>query len=146
MRPRAFSNAVVASLFFLPALVLSAPDTTFTKLMSWVQAVRSGGPILEESIVEVSADKLVVSSGDVFTLSWDSTGSRSCVAEGAWTGPLSTSGSVSLQSYGVGERTFAVTCIGDQGEAVSEPVSVLFVLNEQQKRVQSAMSAIFATF
>jgi hypothetical protein len=25
-------------------------------------------------------------------------------------------------------------------------VSVLFVLNEQQKRVQSAMSAIFATF
>jgi hypothetical protein len=140
------SRAAAVALFLLPASVFAAPDATFTKLMSWVQAVRSGGSIPEESVVEVSVDKLVVSSSDVFTLSWYATGSSSCAAEGAWTGALSVSGSLSLQSYGVGERTFAVTCITYQGEIVSEAVSVLFVLNEQQKQVQSAVSAIFATF
>ena len=146
MSLRVISSAVVAALLLLSASAFAAPDTTFMRLMSWVQAVRSGGSAPEGLIVEVSVDELVVSSGDTFTLSWDSTGSSSCAAEGSWTGALSTSGSLSLQSYGVGERRFTVTCIGDQGETVSELVSVLFVLNEQQKQVQSAVSAIFATF
>ena len=94
--------------------------------------------------VSLEADSTAVTSGDNFTLSWSSTDATSCEASGSWTGTLDPSGTLTQQAYGLGERTFSLTCSGDGGEASSSPLVVQFEVSPaQQASVAAAAFSIF---
>lgn len=94
--------------------------------------------------VSLEADSTAVTSGDNFTLSWSSTDATSCEASGSWTGTLDPSGTLIQQAYGLGERTFSLTCSGDGGEASSSPLVVQFEVSPAQQA--SAVAAAFSIF
>lgn len=94
--------------------------------------------------VSLEADSTAVTSGDNFTLSWSSTDATSCEASGSWTGTLDPSGTLTQQAYGLGERTFSLTCSGDGGEASSSPLVVQFEVSPAQQA--SAVAAAFSIF
>ena len=94
--------------------------------------------------VNLETDSTAVTSGDNFTLSWSSTDATSCEASGSWTGTLDPSGTLTQQAYGLGERTFSLTCSGDGGEASSSPLVVQFEVSPaQQASVAAAAFSIF---
>ena len=94
--------------------------------------------------VSLEADSTAVTSGGNFTLSWSSTDATSCEASGSWTGTLDPSGTLTQQAYGLGERTFSLTCSGDGGEASSSPLVVQFEVSPAQQA--SAVAAAFSIF
>ena len=96
--------------------------------------------------VSLETDSAAVTSGDSFTLSWSSTDATSCEASGSWTGTLDATGSLTQQAYGLGERSFSITCSGDGGEATSSPVVIQFEISPAQQASAAAVSAAFSIF
>ena len=96
--------------------------------------------------VSLETDSAAVTSGDSFTLSWSSTDATSCEASGSWTGTLDPTGSLTQQAYGLGERSFSITCSGDGGEATSSPVVIQFEISPAQQASAAAVSAAFSIF
>ena len=96
--------------------------------------------------VSLETDSAAVKSGDSFTLSWSSTDATSCEASGSWTGTLDATGSLTQQAYGLGERSFSITCSGDGGEATSSPVVIQFEISPAQQASAAAVSAAFSIF
>jgi len=69
----------------------------------------------------LAASATDVKSGDAVTLTWSSTNANSCMASGAWSGTLATSGS---QNQPVSATaTYTITCTGAEGSA-SKSVTV----------------------
>ena len=95
--------------------------------------------------VDLSTDQTAVTSGDTFTLTWSSTDATACEASGSWTGSLGTSGSSAQQAYGLGERSYSITCSGDGGETSSTPVLIQFETSAAQQASAVAVSAIIST-
>lgn len=95
--------------------------------------------------VSLDTDSSVVTSGETFTLSWSSTDATSCEASGSWTGALDPTGSLTQQAYGVGSRSYTVTCSGDGGETSSTPVLIQFETSAAQQASAVAVSAIIST-
>lgn len=96
--------------------------------------------------VSLETDSAAVASGDSFTLSWSSTDATSCEASGSWTGTLDATGSLTQQAYGLGERSFSITCSGDGGETTSSPVVIQFEISPAQQASAAAVSAAFSIF
>ena len=94
----------------------------------------------------LSSDETVVTSGDTFTLNWSSTDATACEASGSWTGSLGTSGSSAQQAYGIGERSFSITCSGDGGDSPSSEVVIQFEISPAQQASAAAVSAAFSVF
>lgn len=66
--------------------------------------------------VLLSATKTSILVGRETTLSWSSTGANTCVASGAWSGPLATTaGSTTITSSVAGIYSYTVTCTGPGG-------------------------------
>ncbi|MDC6459018.1 hypothetical protein PQY66_01605 [Luminiphilus sp.] len=96
--------------------------------------------------VDLSTDQTAVTSGDTFTLTWSSTDATACEASGSWTGSLGTSGSSAQQAYGIGERSFSITCSGDGGDSPSSEVVIQFEISPAQQASAAAVSAAFSVF
>lgn len=60
--------------------------------------------------VTLSASATAVYKGDTVTLTWSSTNATACVAGGAWTGNLATSGSQAISVTNLGVSTYLVNC------------------------------------
>ena len=138
--------------FGLPIVASAAPSDTFSRLLLVLQSLQpektlgNGEAATSAPIINVSASQSVVISGETLILTWSSTNATSCEALGSWRGDLQTSGSLEQQAYGIGERSFSITCIGNGGTAVSTPVVVRFELSPVQRAAQAAVSAAMSTF
>ena len=143
----------VALVFFgLPIVASAAPDDTFAQLLLVLQSLQpektlgGGDAATSAPTINVSASQSAVISGETLILTWSSTNATSCEALGSWRGDLQTSGFLEQQAYGIGERSFSITCIGNGGTAVSTPVVVRFELSPVQRAAQAAVSAAMSTF
>ena len=138
--------------FGLPIVASAAPSDTFSRLLLVLQSLQpektlgNGEATTSAPIINVSASQSVVISGETLILTWSSTNATSCEALGSWRGDLQTSGSLEQQAYGIGERSFSITCIGNGGTTVSTPVVVRFELSPVQRAAQAAVSAAMSTF
>ena len=138
--------------FGLPIVASAAPSDTFSRLLLVLQSLQpektlgNGDAATSAPIINVSASQSVVISGESLILTWSSTNATSCEALGSWRGDLQTSGSLEQQAYGIGERSFSITCIGNGGTTVSTPVVVRFELSPVQRAAQAAVSAAMSTF
>ena len=142
-----------ALIFFgLPIVASAAPSDTFSRLLLVLQSLQpdktagDGDAATSAPIINVSTSQSVVISGETLILTWSSTNATSCEALGSWRGDLQTSGSLEQQAYGIGERSFSITCIGSGGTTVSTPVVVRFELSPVQRAAQAAVSAVMSTF
>ena len=148
------NKILTAALFFfcLPIIASAAPSDTFSRLLLVLQSLQpektlgNGEAATSAPIINVSTSQSVVISGETLILTWSSTNATSCEALGSWRGDLQTSGSLEQQAYGVGERSFSITCIGNGGTTVSTPVVVRFELSPVQRAAQAAVSAAMSTF
>ena len=126
----------------------ATPASIFIELLKELQIQRTDAaeqaPI--QPTVDLSVDRSVINSGEAFILTWSSSGLTSCEAQGGWTGDLEIAGSLRLQSYGIGERTFSVQCTGDGGDVSSEPITVRFMISPKQRSNQAAIAAIMSAF
>ena len=131
-----------------PIYTHAAPSNIFIELLKALETQRSGtakqAPV--QPTVELSVDRPVVTSGETFILTWSSSGSTSCEAQGGWTGDLEISGSARLQSYGIGQRAFAIQCAGDGGDVSLTTVTVRFAISPEQRNTQAAIAAMFSIF
>jgi hypothetical protein len=137
-----------ALIFFgLPIVASAAPSDTFAQLLLVLQSLQpektlgDGDSTTSAPTINLSASQSVVISGEILTLTWSSSNATSCEALGSWRGDLQTSGSLDQQTYGIGERSFSITCLGDGGTTVSTPVIVRFELSPSQRAAQAAVSA-----
>ena len=137
-----------ALIFFgLPIVASAAPSDTFAQLLLVLQSLQpekslgDGDTTTSAPTINLSASQSVVISGETLTLTWSSSNATSCEALGAWRGDLQTSGSLDQQTYGIGERSFSITCLGDGGTTVSTPVIVRLELSPSQRAAQAAVSA-----
>ena len=142
-----------ALIFFgLPVVASAAPSDTFAQLLLVLQSLQpektlgDGDAVTSAPTINVSASQSAVISGETLILTWSSTNATSCEALGSWRGDLQTSGSLEQQAYGIGERSFSITCIGSGGTTVSTPVVVRFELSPVQRAAQAAVSAVISTF
>ena len=142
-----------ALIFFgLPIVASAAPSDTFAQLLLVLQSLQpektlgDGDTATSAPTINLSASQSVVISGETLTLTWSSSNATSCEALGSWRGDLQTSGSLDQQTYGIGERSFSITCLGDGGTTVSTPVIVRFELSPSQRAAQAAVSAAMSTF
>jgi hypothetical protein len=142
-----------ALIFFgLPIVASAAPSDTFAQLLLVLQSLQpektlgDGDTTTLAPTINLSASQSVVISGEILTLTWSSSNATSCEALGSWRGDLQTSGSLEQQTYGIGERSFSITCLGDGGTTVSTPVIVRFELSPSQRAAQAAVSAAMSTF
>jgi hypothetical protein len=142
-----------ALIFFgLPIVASAAPSDTFAQLLLVLQSLQpektlgDGDTTTLAPTINLSASQSVVISGEILTLTWSSSNATSCEALGSWRGDLQTSGSLDQQTYGIGERSFSITCLGDGGTTVSTPVIVRFELSPSQRAAQAAVSAAMSTF
>jgi hypothetical protein len=112
----------------------------------WGQFSARGGnsPGPAAPTVDLSTDQTAVTSGDTFTLTWSSTDATACEASGSWTGSLATSGSSAQQAYGLGERSYSITCSGDGGDSPSSQIVVRFDISPAQQASAVAVSAVFS--
>jgi hypothetical protein len=53
-----------------------------------------------------------VMPGQSATLTWSSANATACTASGAWSAPVTTSGSVSVMLQGTGAQTYTLSCSG----------------------------------
>ena len=138
--------------FGLPIVASAAPSDTFSRLLLVLQSLQpaktlgDGDAATSAPIINVSTSQSVVISGETLILTWSSTNATSCEALGSWRGDLQTSGSLEQQAYGIGERSFSITCMGSGGTTVSTPVVVRFELSPVQRAAQAAVSAVMSTF
>jgi hypothetical protein len=138
--------------FGLPIVASAAPSDTFAQLLLVLQSLQpektlgDGDTTTLAPTINLSASQSVVISGEILTLTWSSSNATSCEALGSWRGDLQTSGSLEQQTYGIGERSFSITCLGDGGTTVSTPVIVRFELSPSQRAAQAAVSAAMSTF
>ena len=142
-----------ALIFFgLPIVASAAPSDTFAQLLLVLQSLQpektlgDGDTTTLAPTINLSASQSVVISGETLTLTWSSSNATSCEALGSWRGDLQTSGSLEQETYGIGERSFSITCIGSGGTTVSTPVVVRFELSPVQRAAQAAVSAVMSTF
>jgi hypothetical protein len=142
-----------ALIFFgLPIVASAAPSDTFAQLLLVLQSLQpektlgDGDTATLAPTINLSASQSVVISGEILTLTWSSSNATSCEALGSWRGDLQTSGSLEQQTYGIGERSFSITCLGDGGTTVSTPVIVRFELSPSQRAAQAAVSAAMSAF
>ena len=142
-----------ALIFFgLPIVASAAPSDTFAQLLLVLQSLQpemslgDGDTATSAPTINLSANQSVVISGETLTLTWSSTNATSCEALGSWRGDLQTSGSLEQETYGIGERSFSITCLGGGGTTVSTPVIVRFELSPSQRAAQAAVSAAMSTF
>ncbi len=142
-----------ALIFFgLPIVASAAPSDTFAQLLLVLQSLQpektlgDGDTTTLAPTINLSASQSVVISGEILTLTWSSSNATSCEALGSWRGDLQTSGSLDQQTYGIGERSFSITCLGDGGTTVSTPVIVRFELSPSQRAAQAAVSAAMSAF
>ena len=142
-----------ALIFFgLPIVASAAPSDTFAQLLLVLQSLQpektlgDGDTTTSAPTINLSASQSVVISGEILTLTWSSSNATSCEALGSWRGDLQTSGSLDQQTYGIGERSFSITCLGDGGTTVSTPVIVRFELSPSQRAAQAAVSAAMSAF
>ena len=142
-----------ALIFFgLPIVASAAPSDTFAQLLLVLQSLQpektlgDGDTTTLAPTINLSASQSVVISGEILTLTWSSSNATSCEALGSWRGDLQTSGSLEQQTYGIGERSFSITCLGDGGTTVSTPVIVRFELSPSQRAAQAAVSAAMSAF
>ena len=130
-----------------PVSTHAAPSNIFIELLKELQIQRAGtaaqAPM--QPTVDLTVDRSVITSGEAFTLTWSSSGSTSCEAQGGWTGDLEIAGSSTLQSYGIGERIFSVQCTGDGGDVSSLPITVRFMISPEQRSTQAAIAAMLST-
>ena len=135
----------------LPIGVSAAPSNTFAQLLLLLQSLKSqktlsnGGAVTPAPAIIFSAGQSAVISGETLNLTWSSTNATSCEALGSWRGDLQTSGASEQQTYGIGERSFSITCTGSGGTTVSTPVIVRFELSPAQRAAQAAVSAAMST-
>ena len=138
--------------FGLPIVASAAPSDTFSRLLLVLQSLQPAKALgdwdaaTSAPIINVSTRQSVVISGETLILTWSSTNATSCEALGSWSGDLQTSGSLEQQAYGIGERSFSITCIGNGGTTVSTPVVVRFELSPVQRAAQAAVFAVMSTF
>ena len=150
MMNKMFAAALI--LFGLPIVASAAPSDTFAQLLLVLQSLQpektlgDGDTATLAPTINLSASQSVVISGEILTLTWSSSNATSCEALGSWRGDLQTSGSLEQQTYGIGERSFSITCLGDGGTTVSTPVIVRFELSPSQRAAQAAVSAAMSTF
>ena len=142
-----------ALIFFgLPIVASAAPSDTFAQLLLVLQSLQpektlgDGDTATSAPTINLSASQSVVISGETLTLTWSSTNATSCEALGSWRGDLQTSGSLEQETYGIGERSFSITCLCGGGTTVSTPVIVRFELSPSQRAAQAAVSAAMSTF
>ena len=142
-----------ALIFFgLPIVASAAPSDTFAQLLLVLQSLQpekslgDGDTATSAPTINLSANQSVVISGETLTLTWSSTNATSCEALGSWRGDLQTSGSLEQETYGIGERSFSITCLGGGETTVSTPVIVRFELSPSQRAAQAAVSAAMSTF
>ena len=142
-----------ALIFFgLPIVASAAPSDTFAQLLLVLQSLQpekslgDGDTTTSAPTINLSASQSVVISGETLTLTWSSSNATSCEALGSWRGDLQTSGSLDQQTYGIGERSFSITCLGSGGTTVSTPVIVRFELSPSQRAAQAAVSAAMSEF
>jgi len=62
--------------------------------------------------VKISVSPSAVMPGQSATLTWTSTNATSCTASGAWSAPVSMSGSVSVMLQGTAAQTYTLSCSG----------------------------------
>ena len=152
--PTMMNKMLAAALIFfgLPIVASAAPSDTFAQLLLVLQSLQpektlgDGDTTTSAPTINLSASQSVVISGEILTLTWSSSNATSCEALGSWRGDLQTSGSLDQQTYGIGERSFSITCLGDGGTTVSTPVIVRFELSPSQRAAQAAVSAAMSTF
>jgi uncharacterized repeat protein (TIGR03803 family) len=72
--------------------------------------------------VQLTAAPITIISGQSSTLTWSSSNATSCVASGAWSGNLATSGMQTVTPAATGPNTFALSCSGAGGTATSSVV------------------------
>jgi hypothetical protein len=152
--PTMMNKMLAAALIFfgLPIVASAAPSDTFAQLLLVLQSLQTektlgdGDTATLAPTINLSASQSVVISGEILTLTWSSSNATSCEALGSWRGDLQTSGSLEQQTYGIGERSFSITCLGDGGTTVSTPVIVRFELSPSQRAAQAAVSAAMSTF
>jgi hypothetical protein len=65
----------------------------------------------------ISVSPTTISEGGSALLSWSSTNATACTASGAWSGPQSTSGSLSVSPSGTGQSIYTLTCTGVNGSS-----------------------------
>ena len=152
--PTMMNKMLAAALIFFgqPIVASAAPSDAFAQLLLVLQSLQSektlgdGDTTTSAPTINLSASQSVVISGEILTLTWSSGNATSCEALGSWRGDLHTSGSLDQQTYGIGERSFSITCLGDGGTTVSTPVIVRFELSPSQRAAQAAVSAAMSTF
>ena len=152
--PTMMNKMLAAALIFfgLPIVASAAPSDAFAQLLLVLQSLQpektlgDGDTATLAPTINLSASQSVVISGEILTLTWSSSNATSCEALGSWRGDLQTSGSLEQQTYGIGERSFSITCLGDGGTTVSTPVIVRFELSPSQRAAQAAVSAAMSTF
>ena len=152
--PTMMNKMLAAALIFfgLPIVASAAPSDTFAQLLLVLQSLQTektlgdGDTATLAPTINLSASQSVVISGEILTLTWSSSNATSCEALGSWRGDLQTSGSLEQQTYGIGERSFSITCLGDGWTTVSTPVIVRFELSPSQRAAQAAVSAAMSTF
>ena len=152
--PTMMNKTLAAALIFfgLPIVASAAPSDAFAQFLLVLQSLQpektlgDGDTTTSAPTINLSASQSVVISGETLTLTWSSSNATSCEALGSWRGDLQTSGSLDQQTYGIGERSFSITCLGDGGTTVSTPVIVRFELSPSQRVAQAAVSAAMSTF
>ncbi len=112
----------------------------------FLECVGAGGSVqqvvtvtlLPMPTVAISAVPETIAIGESTTVTWTSSDATSCVAEGAWSGARSTSGSEQLSPPAT--ATFTLRCTGDGGETTD---SVVVTVTEPAPTVQlSALEPI----
>ena len=152
--PAMMNKMLTAALIFsgLPIVASAAPSDTFAQLLLVLQSLQpektlgDGDTATSAPTINLSTSQSVVISGETLTLTWSSTNATSCEGLGSWRGDLQTSGSLDQQTYGIGERSFSITCLGSGGTTVSTPVIVRFELSPSQRAAQAAVSAAMSAF
>ena len=152
--PTMMNKMLAAALIFfgLPIVASAAPSDAFAQLLLVLQSLQpektlgDGDTTTSAPTINLSASQSVVISGETLTLTWSSSNATSCEALGSWRGDLQTSGSLDQQTYGIGERSFSITCMGSGGTTVSTPVVVRFELSPSQRAAQAAVSAAMSAF
>ncbi|MDG2493702.1 MAG: hypothetical protein P8M75_04465 [Luminiphilus sp.] len=152
--PTMMNKMLAAALIFfgLPIVASAAPSDAFAQLLLVLQSLQpektlgDGDTTTSAPTINLSASQSVVISGETLTLTWSSSNATSCEALGSWRGDLQTSGSLEQETYGIGERSFSITCLGGGGTTVSTPVIVRFELSPSQRAAQAAVSAAMSTF
>ena len=67
----------------------------------------------------LTADRLVVGTGEPATLSWTASNAATCEASGGWSGPQATAGTFVTPTLNT-RTTFALSCSGHSGNAVAQ--------------------------